>query len=95
MCSKNYGVQYDSWLYFFFLYWQVLKDLFVFWLVFKGQLGGLSYKDWLGLMFNCEDKFNKMQFVKVVCVVGQWNKMSLWCFVQDMDKVKVCCWYQY
>ncbi|ECD2969728.1 type I-E CRISPR-associated protein Cse1/CasA [Salmonella enterica subsp. enterica] len=95
MRSKNYGVQYDSWLHPFSPYRQALKDPSAPWLAFKGQPGGLSYKDWLGLMLNREDKFNKMQPAKVIRAAGQRNKMSLWCFAWDMDKAKVRCWYQH
>uniref|UniRef100_UPI0009AF3F22 type I-E CRISPR-associated protein Cse1/CasA n=1 Tax=Salmonella enterica TaxID=28901 RepID=UPI0009AF3F22 len=76
-------------------YRQALKDPSAPWLAFKGQPGGSSYKDWLGLMLNREDKFNKMQPAKVVRAAGQRNKISLWCFAWDMDKAKVRCWYQH
>ncbi|HHT4843877.1 TPA: type I-E CRISPR-associated protein Cse1/CasA [Klebsiella aerogenes] len=95
MRSKNYGVQYDSWRHPFSPYRQVLKDPSAPWLALKGQPGGLSYKDWLGLMLNREDKFNKMQPAKVVRTAGQRNKMSLWCFAWDMDNAKARCWYQH
>lgn len=94
MRSKNYGVQYDGWLHPFSPYRQVLKDPSAPWLALKGQPGGLSYKDWLGLMLNREDKFNKMQPAKVVRAAGQRKNMSLWCFAWDMDNAKARCWYQ-
>ncbi|MBZ6728451.1 MAG: type I-E CRISPR-associated protein Cse1/CasA [Klebsiella grimontii] len=95
MRGKNYGVQYDSWLHPFSPYRQALKDPSAPWLALKGQPGGLSYKDWLGLMLNREDKFNKMQPAKVVRAAGQRKKMSLWCFAWDMDNAKARCWYQH
>ncbi|EFR3174121.1 type I-E CRISPR-associated protein Cse1/CasA [Salmonella enterica] len=95
MRSKNYGVQYDGWLHPFSPYRQALKDPSAPWLALKGQPGGLSYKDWLGLMLNREDKFNKMQPAKVVRAAGQRNNMSLWCFAFDMDNAKARCWYQH
>lgn len=72
----------------------MLKDPSAPWLALKGQPGGLSYKDWLGLMLNREDKFNKMQPAKVVRAAGQRKNMSLWCFAWDMDNAKARCWYQ-
>lgn len=94
MRSKNYGVQYDGWLHPFSPYRQALKDPSAPWLALKGQPGGHSYKDWLGLMLRREDKFNNMQPAKVVLAGGLRNKMSLWCFAWDMDNAKARCWYQ-
>lgn len=95
MRSKNYGVQYDGWLHPFSPYRQAAKDPSAPWLALKGQPGGLSYKDWLGLMLEREDKFNKMQPAKVVSAAGRRKNLSLWCFAWDMDNAKARCWYQH
>jgi CRISPR system Cascade subunit CasA len=58
MRVKNYGVQYDGWRHPFSPYRQALKDSSSPWLALKGQPGGISYKDWLGLILEREDKFN-------------------------------------
>jgi CRISPR system Cascade subunit CasA len=95
MRSKNYGVQYDSWLHPFSPYRQALKDPSAPWLALKGQPGGLSYKDWLGLLLKYEDKFNRMQPAKVVRASRHDRSLSLWCFAWDMDNAKARCWYQH
>lgn len=93
MRSKNYGVQYDGWRHPFSPYRQALKDPSAPWLALKGQPGGLSYKDWLGLILEREDKFNKTQPALVVRNRGKNN--TLWCFAVDMDNAKARCWYQH
>lgn len=95
MRSKNYGVQYDSWIHPFSPYRQALKDPSAPWLALKGQPGGLNYKDWLGLLMKREDKFNRMQPAKVVLAAGRRKKLGLWCFAWDMDNAKARCWYQH
>lgn len=94
MRTKNYGVQYDGWLHPFSPYRQAKKDLSAPWLSLKGQPGGLSYKDWLGLLCISEDKFNKTQPAKVVRAMAERDDISLWCFAWDMDNAKARCWYQ-
>lgn len=93
MCTKNYGVQYDSWMHPFSPYRQAKKDPSAPWLSLKGQPGGLSYKDWLGLLCSAEDKFNKTQPAKVVRACEK-EDVSLWSFAWDMDNAKARCWYQ-
>jgi len=95
MRNKNYGVQYDSWLHPFSPYRQSLKDPSAPLLALKGQPGGLSYKDWIGLIFQREDKFNKMQPAQVVRLASQQANMGLWCFAFDMDNAKARGWYQH
>lgn len=92
MRGKNYGVQYDSWRHPFSPYRQILKDPSAPWLAFKGQPGGLSYKDWLGLIIEREDKFNRVQPAQVARNANKNNE--LWCFAYDMDNAKARCWYQ-
>lgn len=95
MRVKNYGVQYDSWLHPFSPYRQALKDPGAPWLALKGQPGGLSYRDWLGLALEREDKFNKMQPAKVARAASRRKKVGLWCFAWDMDNAKARCWYRH
>lgn len=97
MRTKNYGVQYESWLHPFSPYRQALKDPSAPWLALKGQPGGLSYKDWLGLLLKGEDKFNRIQPARAVRAAQQKGavSLSLWCFAFDMDNAKVRCWYQH
>lgn len=94
--TKNYGVQYDSWLHPFSPYRQALKDPSAPWLSLKGQPGGLSYKDWMGLLWEGEDKYNKTQPAKIVrAAIGRIARSELWCFGYDMDNAKARCWYQH
>ncbi len=95
MRSKNYGVQYDGWIHPFSPYRQAVKDPSAPWLALKGQPGGLSYRDWLGLILEREDKFNKMQPAKVVRIFAKQKNLGLWCFAWDMDNAKARCWYQH
>jgi CRISPR system Cascade subunit CasA len=98
MRSKNYGVQYDSWLHPFSPYRQALKDPSSPWLALKGQPGGLSYKDWLGIIFDGEDKYNRTLPAKVVRAAAERQRIvpsGLWCFAYDMDNAKARCWYQH
>jgi CRISPR system Cascade subunit CasA len=97
MRTKNYGVQYDGWLHPFSPYRQALKDPSAPWLALKGQPGGLSYKDWLGVSLEYSDKFNKCQSAKVVRYASDRDKIDtgLWCFAWDMDNAKARCWYQH
>ena len=96
MRSKNYGVQYDGWQHPLSPYRQALKDQAAPWLALKGQPGGLSYKDWLGLTLDSEDKFNRMQPARVVQKLPRrLPATGLWCFAWDMDNAKARCWYQH
>ncbi len=98
MRSKNYGVQYDGWLHPFSPYRQALKDSAAPWLALKGQPGGLSYKDWLGLMLEADDRFNKILPATVVRQLYRDSvevPVGLWCFAWDMDNAKARCWYQH
>jgi CRISPR system Cascade subunit CasA len=98
MRTKNYGVQYESWLHPFSPYRQALKDPSSPWLALKGQSGGLSYKDWLGILLEGEDKFNRTLPAKVVRTAAERQGIvasGLWCFAYDMDNAKARCWYQH
>lgn len=98
MRSKNYGVQYDGWVHPFSPYRQSVKDASAPWLALKGQPGGLSYKDWLGLSLETDDKFNLTRPAAVVRAMAERRRMpdtGLWCFAFDMDNAKARCWYQH
>lgn len=98
MRNKNYGVQYDNWLHPLSPYRQALKDAGAPYLSLKGQPGGLSYKDWLGLTLMCEDNFNRTLPARVVRNRSHYRRLpatGLWCFAWDMDNAKARCWYQH
>ncbi|MBW7983476.1 type I-E CRISPR-associated protein Cse1/CasA [Enterobacillus tribolii] len=98
MRNKNYGVQYDGWIHPLSPYRKALKDEKAPWLSLKGQPGGLSYKDWLGLSLQSEDKFNETRPAGVVRAQADRRlriKTGLWCFAYDMDNAKARCWYQH
>lgn len=97
MRTRNYGVQYDTWLHPFSPYRQSLKDSAAPWLAVKGQPGGLNYKDWLGLLVSSEDKFNRLMPARIVSIMAGRRriKTALWCFAYDMDNAKARCWYQH
>jgi CRISPR system Cascade subunit CasA len=96
--TKNYGVQYEGWVHPLSPHRQSIKDSAAPWLAFKGQPGGLCYKDWLGLSLQSEDKFNLTRPAAVVPAMSKRRKMPatrLWCFGFDMDNAKARCWYQH
>ncbi|CAK6496309.1 CRISPR system Cascade subunit CasA [Pantoea sp. Nvir] len=98
MRSKNYGVQYDNWVHPLSPYRQSLKESGAPLLAIKGQPGGLSYKDWLGLTLTCEDKFNRTLPARVTHNITRYRRLpptGLWCFAWDMDNAKARCWYQH
>ncbi|WP_158781809.1 type I-E CRISPR-associated protein Cse1/CasA [Pantoea sp. BAV 3049] len=98
MRNKNYGVQYDNWLHPLSPYRQLLKDSSAPYLALKGQPGGLSYKDWLGLTLKCEDNFNRTIPARAVRAIAGRRRLpvtGLWCFAWDMDNAKARCWYQH
>ncbi|NKI76095.1 type I-E CRISPR-associated protein Cse1/CasA [Dickeya sp. CFBP 2040] len=95
--SKNYGVQYEHWKHPLTPYRQSLKDGTL--LSLKGQPGGLSYRDWLGLVLGTKDTLNEMLPASVVSR-NFLNKplrkqVGLWCFGYDMDSMKARCWYEH
>jgi len=66
----------------------------------KGQKGGLSYKNWLGIALNrvqegnccaniVKDYFQKVQETEIDSHAG------IWCFGYDMDNMKARCWYEH
>jgi len=98
MRNKNYGVQYDNWLHPLSPYRQSLKELDAPYLALKGQPGGLSYKDWLGLTLKSADNFNRMMPAEVTHNLTRYRRLpalGLWCFAWDMDNAKARCWYQH
>jgi CRISPR system Cascade subunit CasA len=67
----------------------------------KGQKGGLSYRHWLGLMF--QDQDNGDRAARVVnhfyqekeAYLDTEKQLNLWCFGYDMDNMKARCWYEH
>jgi CRISPR system Cascade subunit CasA len=100
--TKNYGPNYgDGWLHFLTPYRFDIKDkkppLSV-----KGKQGGLSYKDWLGIVFGEDKKGEKPAAVvfnfftqKRRKLKGADQNQRLWCFGYDMDNMKARCWYEH
>ncbi|NOS88305.1 MAG: type I-E CRISPR-associated protein Cse1/CasA [Methylococcaceae bacterium] len=66
----------------------------------KAQVGGISYRHWLGLVL-ADDK-NHKQAAKVVTtyinsrqeLIGGDYQPRLWLFGYDMDNMKARCWYE-
>lgn len=93
--SKNYGVQYDTWMHPVTPYRRATKDPSAPMIPLKGQPGGLAYKDWLGLVVDAEDKLNSTFPAKVVAMNPRPKLTNLWCFGYDMDNAKARCWYEH
>lgn len=95
MRSKNYGVQYDTWVHPLSPYRRAAKDASAPMIPLKGQPGGLAYKDWLGLVIESEEKLNCTFPAKVVSANTKQKLTHLWCFGYDMDNAKARCWYEH
>lgn len=93
--SKNYGVQYDTWLHPLSPYRQALKDVNAPLIPLKGQPGGLAYKDWLGLITESAEKLNRTLPAQIVRMNARRKLTHLWCFGYDMDNAKARCWYEH
>ncbi|ULR31494.1 type I-E CRISPR-associated protein Cse1/CasA [Dickeya fangzhongdai] len=95
--SKNYGVQYEHWQHPLTPYRLSNKDGML--LSVKGQPGGLSYRDWLGLVIGTQDALSQTLPARVVSLNQQraplLHKVGLWCFGYDMDNMKARCWYEH
>lgn len=96
--TKNLGVNYSStWLHPLTPY---VKDPKKEAYSVKAQVGGFSYRHWLGLVL--EDEKNHKQAAKVVtCYLNSRQEIiagdyqpRLWLFGYDMDNMKARCWYE-
>lgn len=95
MRSKNYGVNYQGWEHPLTPYRQALKSMQA--LPLKGQPGGLTYKEWPGLVSESENRFNHAYPAAVVRQHVRRHlgfDSELWCFGFDMDNAKARCWYE-
>lgn len=96
--TKNLGVNYSStWLHPLTPY---VRDPNKEAYSVKAQVGGFSYRHWLGLVL--EDEKNHKQAAKVVqiylnsrqeIIAGDYQP-RLWLFGYDMDNMKARCWYE-
>lgn len=96
--TKNYGVNYTgNWLHPLTPY-NVDPEKGA--ISIKGQPGGVTYRNWLGLVL--DDVNNHRRVAKVVDVynrnrrniIGGDYQPRLWAFGYDMDKMKARCWYE-
>lgn len=70
----------------------------------KGQMGGISYRNWLGLVQNSPEKNSRNEPAVVVHAFRQERQdalsenneipFRLWAFGYDMDNMKACGWYE-
>ena len=95
---KNYGVNYDGpWVHPLTPYRFDIKKTDSLPLSLKGQKGGLSYRNWLGLVFTDADNGDSAasvvrDFYEEKCLR---EPLHLWCFGFDMDNMKARCWYDH
>lgn len=106
--TKNYGVNYDGpWEHPLTPYRYDPKNTKPP-LSLKGQKGGLSYRNWLGLILKDEDNGDRAAAVvkhfleEKSYLVGREKangegskELRLWCFGYDMDNMKARCWYEH
>ena len=64
----------------------------------KGQVGGIGYRDWLGLTIGTEDRSPEAaEVVRFFCkradLPEQAREARLWCFGYDFDNMKSRCYY--
>lgn len=66
----------------------------------KAQIGGFSYRHWLGLVLD-DDKNHKQAAKIVACYIDSRQELiggdyhpRLWLFGYDMDNMKARCWYE-
>ena len=95
--TKPYGISYDStWVHTLSPYYLSDEE----WLPVHLQPGGLSYRNWLGLIQNDHDANRR-----IAAVVERFNNESttlkkrgipfkLWSFGYDLDNMKARCWYE-
>lgn len=96
--TKNLGVNYSStWIHPLTPY---VRDPKKEAYSVKAQVGGFSYRHWLGLVL--DDEKNHKQAAKVVqiylnsrqeIIAGDYQP-RLWLFGYDMDNMKARCWYE-
>jgi CRISPR system Cascade subunit CasA len=70
----------------------------------KGKMGGISYRDWLGLVQSSPEKNSRNEPAVVVHTFRQDRQEALlgnneipfrlWAFGYDMDNMKACGWYE-
>jgi CRISPR system Cascade subunit CasA len=70
----------------------------------KGQMGGISYRNWLGLVQNSTEKNSRNEPAIVVHTFRQERQdalsgnneipFRLWAFGYDMNNMKACEWYE-
>lgn len=96
--TKNLGVNYSgTWLHPLTPY---VKDPNKEPYSVKAQVGGFSYRHWLGLVL--DDNKNHKQAAKIIaCYIDSRQELieddfqpRLWLFGYDMDNMKARCWYE-
>lgn len=96
-CTKTHGISYDStWEHTLSPYYQ--KD--GVWIAHHLNPGGLSYRNWLGLIQN--DRGENRRVAPVVerlynesgLLKRRGISFKLWSFGYDLDKGKTRCWYE-
>lgn len=100
--AKNYGINYgDGWSHTLTPYRHDPKNVNPP-LSIKGKQGGLSYKDWLGLVIGEKQTGETPATVVQHFLNKKYYKLDkidrdfrLWCFGYDMDNAKVRCWYEH
>lgn len=98
--TKNYGTNYgDGWLHALTPY-RFDKNNKKPPLSVKGKQGGLTYKDWLPLLFGNKDGEKAAAVVQDIYInkrrqlKGVDKAHNVWCFAFDMDNMKARCWYE-
>lgn len=95
--TKNRGVNYEgNWRHILTPYSQNKKDELI---SHKGQPGGISYRNWLGLIQNDQD--SRSEPAVAVHIFRYHRQLDLpevpfrlWAFGYDLDKMKARCWYE-
>ncbi|PJA50733.1 MAG: type I-E CRISPR-associated protein Cse1/CasA, partial [Syntrophobacterales bacterium CG_4_9_14_3_um_filter_49_8] len=68
-------------------------------LSFKGQEGGVGYRDWIALVLahsdkgECAAKCARVYMDQRARDIGDQRFARLWCFGYDMNKMQARCWY--
>lgn len=93
--NKNYGTNYEGgWVHPLTPYKRDIKrekePLSI-----KGQKGGLSYRNWLGLVMQNEDGTEAATVTNAFFQKDISKHAALWCFGYDMDNMKARCWYEH
>jgi len=70
-------------------------------LSFKGQEGGVGYRDWIALVLahsdkgECAAKCARVYMDQRARDIGDQRFARLWCFGYDMNKMQARCWYDH